>query len=122
MTKEDDFINELKLQARRDLDGVEIMLQNNGPIEHGAYLCQQSFEKNIKYVYAYYKLRINKRSLSGVYDDTLKSSHEGGADLTMNMLPQYYTETYKFINSKMAENTPMLPPQLRTLFLDQFTR
>src|SRR2546422_8749971 len=85
MSLEDKFIEELRLQSFRDLEEAEKILENNGYIEHVAWLCEQSYEKLVKYVYAYFKLKIQNGSVKSVYDKMYQSQHYGSYKLIINM-------------------------------------
>jgi HEPN domain-containing protein len=100
MTQKDDFVKDFKVQVERDLDGAEIILKAAGPLEHVAYLCEQSFEKTIKYVYAYYKLNIKGEQIGAVYQKMKQDSHIGSNKLILNMLREYYVETYQGVMPK----------------------
>jgi hypothetical protein len=86
----DSFLDDLKLQAQRDLAGAEIIAKGGGPIEHEAWLCEQSFEKIVKYVYAYFKLKIQAGNLNSVHDKMREQAHYGTPILVINMLRELY--------------------------------
>jgi hypothetical protein len=101
------------------LDGAEIILRADGPLEHVAWLSEQSFEKTIKYVYAYYKLKIQKENIDTVYDKMKYKSHLNSTELTLNMLREFYVESYQFIMLHLSGN-PLIPEQLKILMNDLF--
>src|SRR5574341_879723 len=91
MSLEDEFINELKLQAYRDLEGAENLLTNNGHIEHLAWHCEQGYEKLVKYVYAYFKLKFQKGRVESV-DEKMreKIQHRETYKLILNMFREIF--------------------------------
>lgn len=115
----DGFIDEWKSQALKDLQAAEILLRHEGPLEHVGYLSEQAFEKTIKYVYAYYKVKIKNETIDSVYDKMKHDSHLGSTNLTLNMLREYYVETYRIVIRHINEGDTLPDPlkaQMKVLF------
>lgn len=102
----------MKLQAQRDLAGAETILKENGPIEHVAWFCEQSFEKTTKYVYAYFKLKIQSGSLDSVHDNMREKAHYRTGDLVLNMLRELYRGHWEGMMQFM-EHFTKLPENLQ---------
>lgn len=101
MSSTDSFLDDLKLQAQRDLAGAEIIAKGDGPIEHEAWFCEQSFDKTVKYVYAYFKLKIQSGNLNSVHNNMREKAHYGTGELVINML----RELYRGYGEMMMEST-----------------
>jgi hypothetical protein len=103
MPLEDKFIEELRLESLRDLVEAEKILENNGHIEHVAWLCEQSYEKLIKSVYAYFKLKIQSGNVRSVYDKMYASQHYGSYKLIINMFREIFGSFRKSFDSKPTQ-------------------
>jgi hypothetical protein len=119
MSSIDDFVADLKLQSKRDLDSAKIILKQNGPIEHVAWFCEQSFKKTIKYVYAYYKLKIQEGTLDSVYDKMKEKSHLSSTELIINMRRQFYSESWQFLEQHLSSD-PSVPEPVTTVLKEMF--
>lgn len=54
-------------------------------MEHVAWHCEQAYEKIIKQIYAYFKLKIQKGSVKSVYEKMYEKQHYGSYRLIINM-------------------------------------
>lgn len=103
MSLEDKFIEELYLQSLRDLEDAEKILENDGHLEHVAWLCEQSYEKLVKSVYAYFKLKIQNGSVKPAYDKMYNSQHYGSYKLMINMFREIFGSFRRSFDTKTSQ-------------------
>jgi len=103
MPLENKFIEELRFESFRDLEEAEKILEANGYLEHVAWLCEQSYEKLVKSVYAYFKLKIQNGSVKSVYDKMYESQHYGSYKLIINMFREIFGSFRKSFDTKPAQ-------------------
>ena len=117
----ENFLSDLKLQADRDLKGAELVLMHEGPIELVGWLCEQSFEKTVKYVYAYYKLRIQNNPLDSVYEKLKEKSHLGAYELIINMMREIFRDFWdNFWQSFLTRD--VFPEHLKNAMIDNLKK
>lgn len=113
----DDFIQEFRIQSIRDLNEAKAIIENNGSLEHAAWFCEQSFEKTVKYVYAYYKLKIQAQTIDSVYDKLKDKSHMRAAELVINMQREIFAYFWRVVSSGLLTN-PSIPMPVQNLIRD----
>lgn len=106
----DDFVEELRIQSVRDLDEARFILDKGSHLDHVAWFCEQSYEKLVKHVYSYYKLKIQNRSLNKVYSTVFEAQHYDSPHLILRMLSELTREFFQiYMNGfnqlgQMSEN------------------
>ncbi|AFU58184.1 hypothetical protein Ngar_c12440 [Candidatus Nitrososphaera gargensis Ga9.2] len=109
-----DLAEELKIQSVRDLEQAKSILKQGENLEHVAWFCEQSYEKLIKHVYAHFKIKIQNRSVSGVYDKIFRAGHYDSPDLVLNMLGELAREFWDMYNRGLSV-LPKLSDSDRTI-------
>lgn len=107
MNLDEKLIEELKIQSQRDLNEAERILKNGGHMEHVAWHCEQAYEKIVKQIYAYFKLKIQSANVVSVYDKLYEKQHYGSYKLIINMFREilssfrvYLKNTFQTIDSR----------------------
>lgn len=80
------YVEENRIQAERDLQTAKIILENNGHVENVAFLLEQSYEKILKSIHAYYRLEIKNEPFVDVYNAAI--GHD--IDFIFRMLKDLY--------------------------------
>jgi len=122
LSQSEDFIQDYKTQSVRDLEASELLLRHNGHIEHVAWFCEQSFEKIVKYVYIYFKLRIQNRDIESVHDRLREWTRSSSDDLFANISRELYKEYGDMINNSLTQYSA-IPDELKNtalIFFNQF--
>jgi hypothetical protein len=104
------LIDELRIQSQRDLNAAERILDGGGHMEHVAWHCEQSYEKIVKFIYAYFKLKILNGNEKSVYEKMYEKQHYGSYKLVTNMLREitgsfrsYLKNTFQKIDTNPQE-------------------
>ena len=113
------YIEESKIQARRDLNSARILLSLPDPhLENVAFLLTQSYEKILKAVYFNYKISLTTDSWENIYKKT--QSHN--IDFIFEMLRDIHRHYRSFIEQNIAKCLPaikeldMIPDNLHEIF------
>lgn len=101
------------MQAQRDLGSAGLILKQNGPIEHVAWFCEQSFEKTVKYVYAFFKLKMQNGNLESVHSKMRERAHFHTDDLVINMSRELYRGYAEIVFANVKVLTTSLPEELK---------